>query len=236
MPTDNIHSTPEHLEQYRAHFQRLIAGRDPEIDPEAFKRELRTMLAGTGNGIDLDTPSQWTIEGITKPEPFFRSLRALLPTEAILYFEGRSIAKDVAAFYLHHRACNAVAVIRDCVFPVPDIHHVAFSEELLAQLESWSLTRPTEELFHHIKAYCQESLLFTFHDAFAGCLRISEHVSETAVQDLCRGLGVTARREPTKRRDLEQLRGLLWMMENPEQVRFTGEPWWRRLWRRWTLR
>ncbi len=236
MPTANIHAKPEDLEQSRQHFQRLVAGIDPDNDPEAVKGELRAILAGRGDGIDLNTPVHWAVDGISQPQGFFRGLKSLLTPDDILYFEGTSIAKDVGDFYERHRPCNPVAVVRDCVFPVPDIYHTVLSVEVLSQLETWASSRPTEELFHHIKAYRRESLLFTFHDAFAGCLRISEHLPETAVQAFCHDLGVTARREPTKQRDPEQLRRLLWMMENPEQVHFAWEPWWKRLWRRWTQR
>lgn len=202
---------------------------------ERLKDNLRDMAAGRGDGIDLDTPFRWVVEGIKQPQPFFASLPSLLPTDAILYFEGGSIASDTARFYERHRAPNAVVVVRDTIFPVPDIYHVTFSQEVATQLREWAAGRPSQELFDHIKAYRGESLLFTFHDAFDGYLLLSEHIAEPLVAEFCRNLGVSYQREPNvNKRDPEQLRRFLWALENPHKIRIAGESWWRRLWRQWT--
>jgi hypothetical protein len=204
---------------------------------EQLKDSLRSMAAGRGDGIDLDTPFHWVIEGIEQPETFIRHLPSLLPADAILYFEGVSIARDVSEFYESHRARDAVAVARDTIFPVPDIYHVAFSPDMAARLGAFAAARPPQELFDHIKAYRGQSLLFTFHDAFAGTLLISEHIAEPVVADFSRSLGVSYQREQnTTKRDPEQLRRFLSALENPHRIRMAGEPWWRRLWRRWTGR
>jgi hypothetical protein len=202
---------------------------------EKLKENLRTMAARRGDGIDLDTPFRWVVEGILQPEPFFRSLPTLLPSDAILYFEGASIARDVSEFYELHRASNAIAVARDSIHPVPEIYHVAMSQEVLAGLCDYAASKPKEQLFDHIKAYRGESLLFTFHDAFENYLLISEHVTEPAVKEFCNTLGGTFRREQNiNKRDPEVLRKFLEALENPHKIRIAGEPWWRRLWRRWT--
>jgi len=202
---------------------------------EQLKDDLRGMIAGRGDGIDLDTKFRWVVEGINQPEPFFGSLPMLLPADAILYFEGGSIARDVATFYEAHRANNAVAVVRDTIFPVPDIYHVAFSPEVISRMREFASNRTSLELFDHIKAYRRESLLFTFHDAFDNDMLIGEHITEPVVAEFCRSLSVSYRREPNvNKRDPEQLRRFLWALENPHKVRIAGESWWRRLWRRWT--
>jgi hypothetical protein len=200
---------------------------------EQLKDNLRDMIAGRSDGIDLDTPFQWIVESIKQPEPFFASLPSLIPADAILYCEGGSIAPDVAIFYKGHRASNAVTVVRDTIFPIPEIYHVAFSSQVVTHLRKLAASRSPRELFDHIKAYRGESLLFTFHDAFDGCMLISEHVNENVVAEFCRSLGVTCRRERTKKRNPEQLRHFLRALEHPDQVHITGEPWWRRLWRQW---
>jgi hypothetical protein len=208
----------------------------PSTDREELKEQLRAMVAGRGDGIDLDTPFQWVIEGLKRPVAFFEHLPTLLPSDSILYVEGTSIAPAVAAFYSSHRARNAVDVVRDTIAPVPDIYHFTFSPEVCAALRQFAERHRVAEMFDHIKAYRGESLLFTFHDAFDGWLCISEHVPDTTVAEFCRALGVTHRREETKRRDPEQLRRILWTFENPHKVRIAGEPWWRRLWRQWRAR
>lgn len=204
---------------------------------EHLKDNLRGMVAGRGDGIDLDTPFRWVVEGIDQPDPFMRHLSSLLPADAILYFEGGSIARDISEFYESHRANNAVAIVRDTIFPVPDIYHVAFSPDVVARLGEFATARPPQELCDHIKAYRGESLLFTFHDAFAGNLLIAEHVTESVVAEFCQRLGVSYNREVNvNKRDPEQLRRFLELMENPNKIRFAGESWWRRLWRQWTGR
>jgi hypothetical protein len=205
---------------------------------EQVKEQLRAMVAGRGNGIDLDTPFHWVIEDLKRPVPFFEHLPELLPPEAILYVEGTSIAPEVAAFYSLHRARNAVDVVRDTIAPVPDIYHFTFSPDVCAGLRQFSESRPVAEMFDHIKAYRGDTLLFTFHDAFDGWLCISEHIPQETVARFCQVLGVSSRREETKQRDLEQLRRMLWAFEHPYHVkiRVAGEPWWRRLWKQWTGR
>jgi hypothetical protein len=208
----------------------------PSTDREELKEQLRSMVAGRGEGIDLDTPFQWVIEGLKQPVVFFEHLPTLLPPDCILYVEGASIAPEVAAFYSSHRAPNAVAVVRDTIAPVPDIYHFTFSPDVCAALRQFAERHAVAEMFDHIKAYRGESLLFTFHDAFDGWLCISDHVPDTTVAEFCRVVGVSHRREETKRRDPDQLRRILWAFENPQKVRIAGEPWWRRLWRHWTAK
>lgn len=209
---------------------------DTYTGSDGLKEQLRAMVAGRGDGIDLDTPFHWVIENVKQPVLFFEQLPELLPPDSILYVEGTSIAADIAAFYSSHRAPDAVSVVRDTIFPVPDTYHIAFSPEVSTRLRQFAGSRPVVDLFDHIKAYRGESLLFTFHDAFDGWLRISERVPQETVARFSHALGALSRREETKQRDPEQLRRILRVMENPEGIRCAGESWWRRLWRQWTGR
>lgn len=193
------------------------------------------MIAGRGDGIDLDTQFSWAVEGIQKPEPFIRNLPLLLPADSVLYFEGCSIAQDISAFYELHRARNTLAVVCDTISPVPDIYHVAFSPEVVARLCELAAIHPHQELFDHIKAYQGESLLLTFHDAFANYLLISERIAESVVAKFCLSLHASYKRElNTNKRDPEQLRRFLQVLENPHKIRIAGEAWWKRLWRKCT--
>lgn len=191
------------------------------------------MLAGRGDGIDLDTPFRWAVSEIKEPGPFFQNLSLLLDSDAVLYFEGTTVAAEVSKLFESRRAKNAVAVVRDTIFPVPDIFHVAFSRELAEKLIEQVSVRPTHDCFNHVKAYRGASLLFTFHDAFEDVLLISEHVPEEKVKAFCERLGVAYQREAnTNNRDPEQLRHFLFALENPHTVRIRGESWWTRLKRR----
>jgi hypothetical protein len=200
--------------------------------------QLRAMIAGRGDGIDLDTPVHWAVEGLKQPAPFFEHLPSLLPSGSILYIEGTNIASDVAALYLAHRAGNAVDVARDTIAPVPDIYHFTFSAEVSARLRQFAGSHSVAELFDHLKAYQGETVLFAFHDAFDGTLRISDHIPEANVAQFCQALGVSCRREETGRRDPDQLRKVLWSLEHPDQARLPteGGSGFSRAWRRLTGR
>src|SRR4051812_30847897 len=109
---------------------------------EELKVQLRAMATGRDNGIDLDTPFHWEVDGLNKPDPFFEHLPELLPPDSILYVEGTSIAPDIAAFYSSHHARNAVEVVRDTIMPSPDTYHLAFSPEVVVGLRQTAAGRP----------------------------------------------------------------------------------------------
>src|SRR5262249_45456088 len=83
---------------------------------EKLKDQLRAFIAGRGDGIDITTEYRWVLSGVSRPEPFFKNLHRVLDLDAILYFEGCTIASDVSKFYESHRAPNPVAVVRDTIF------------------------------------------------------------------------------------------------------------------------
>ena len=205
-------------------------------DREEILEQLRAMIAGRGDGIDLDTPFHWEIEGLRQPGPFFERLPDLLPPDSILYVEGTKIAPEVASFYSAHRADNAVEVMRDTIAPVPDIYHFTFCNEVLVRLRQFAGAHSVAEMFDHLKAYRGETLLFAFHDAFGGTLRISDHIPEERVAQFCQALGVSCHGEETGRRDPDQLRKVLWSLEHAEQPRYPAEggSWFRQAWRRLT--
>ena len=202
----------------------------PADEGEQLREGLRRMIAGDGAGLDLDSSDQWVIHAVREPCPFFRALPILLPPGAVLYMEGVLIAPYVAGFYERNAAANPVAVARDCISPIPDVFHVSFSAQVISSLCELADERPESDLFDHIKAYHDESLLFTYHDAFAGELRVSGRLPESAIREFCAAVGATYTQEPTKQRDMEQLRRILCALENPDGVRIAREPFWRRLW------
>lgn len=207
-------------------------------DRDEIIQQLRALLAGRGDGIDLDTPFHWALAGVKQPEAFFQHLPVLLPPDSILYFEGTSIGSEPAAFYSAHRAAQAVEVARDTIAPVPDVYHVRFSAEVTEQLRALAARHAVAEMCDHLKAYRGRSLLLYFHDAFDGTLRISEHLGEETVAPFARALGVPWQREETGRRDPELLRQVLRSLEHPEEPAKSGpgDSWARRLWKRLTGR
>jgi hypothetical protein len=208
---------------------------------EQLTANIREIIAGRDDGIELETEFCWVVSGVIQPVAFFQSLFLLLPPDATLYFEGCTIARDVAAFYEAHEARQVVAVVRDTIFPVSECFHVEVSPEFVTRLGEFAASRPSNELFDHVKAYHGESLLLHFHDAFQRSVSeddfmISTQVAESAVAEFSRRLGGNYQHKPFINQRIQGLRGLLTAMENPGNIRIAGEPWWRRWWRRWTWR
>jgi hypothetical protein len=196
---------------------------------DALKDQLRAMVAGRGDGIDLDTPERWVIEGLKNPVSFFHQLEQLIPADAILYFEGSEIAPEVMQFYERNRACNAMSVVRDMIFPVPEMFHVALAPGVIEGLSELLDRHPLPACFFHVKAYREGKLLFAFHDAFDGSdLLLSESIPEERIREFATALGGTYRcEENVNKRDPEQLRRFLWALDNPEKLRINW-PWWKK--------
>ena len=187
------------------------------------------MAAGRGDGIDLDSADRWVIEGLKDPAAFFRQLSVLIPWDSTLYFEGCDIVPEVAQFYERNRAANAICVVRDTIWPVPDIYHAAMTPAVIEQLAGFLSRYTVAEFFNHVKAYREGKLLFAFHDAFDGSLfLVSDRISEANIRAFANSLGSTFRREPNvNKRDPAQLRRFLWALENPHKLR-QNWPWWKK--------
>jgi hypothetical protein len=198
-------------------------------DREGLREQLKAIAAGRGDGIDLDSQDRWVIEGLTDPAAFFRELSVLIPPDSIIYFEGVSIVPELAAFYQTNRAENAVCVVRDTIFPIPQIFHVAMSPRFIEGLLELLSKHSRQNCFHHVKAYRNERLLFTFHDAFdRSDFLIADHIPTESIQAFCDRLGATKRRERNENKRNPKLLALLMeAMDHPEKVRILW-PWWKK--------
>jgi hypothetical protein len=188
------------------------------------------LAAGRGDAIDLDSPDGWVIEDLKDAVSFFRHIHRLIPAGSILYLEGCGIHSDVARFYQANRASNAVCVVRDIIFPIPETFHLPMTPEAIDGVIGILGQHPLEACFNHGKAYRNEKLLFAFHDEYDGSdLLVSDLVSEQNIQAFCSELAATYRRElNVNKRDPEQLRRLLWALENPHKLRINW-PWWKKV-------
>ena len=163
---------------------------------EGLKEQLRAMAAGRGDGIDLDTPERWCVEGVMNAAEFFRGLSLLIPEDSNLYIEGTELDEEVVQFYEANRSKNAVCVVRDMIFPAPDMFHVAFGRGVQEKFAEYAQQKPREKCFFHIKGYQGETLLFAFHDAFDGSdLLVSGRVEEERVREFATAVGATYKRE-----------------------------------------
>jgi hypothetical protein len=209
----------------RTYYRRM----DP-AEREAFKEQPSLMAAGRGDGIDLDSPERWVVEGLQDPVSFFQHIGQLIPGDSILYFEVAEPLSEAVQFYEANRARRgAVCVVRDMIFPVPQVFHVQLQPGVIEGLVGLLGRHSLRSCFAHVKAYSAGQLLFAFHDAFDGSsLLVSGRVPGERVQAFCAATGVTCRSEPNvNKRDPEVLRWMLLAMENPGKVRMFW-PWWKR--------
>jgi hypothetical protein len=194
------------------------------------KEQLRSLTAGHGNGIDLDSKNRWVIEGLKNPTDFFRQLDKVTPKDSILYFEGCTISREAVELYQKHRALNAVSVIRDTIFPIPETFHVSATPELINSLVGFLNKYERMACFDHVKAYQAGNLIFAFHDAFDGsasCL-FSDQIPEDNIKAFAASLAGKYRLESNiNHRNPEQLRQFLWLLENPQKLK-TNWPWWKK--------
>ena len=193
---------------------------------------LEERVAADQTGLQLDTQFRWVVSGIKDPVRFFQNLPLLLPSNGVVYFEGCSVTRGIAALYEYYEASNPVAVARDIAFPVPECFHVVLAPQFVSRLCELAEQLPLYELLDHIKGYEGKALLFHFHDAFDNDLLVSERVTEAAISDFCSNLNATYRRELNVNKRKNALRALLNATINPVRIRIAGEPLWRRLWRR----
>jgi len=203
---------------------------------EQLKANLKKMVAAGETGLQLDTQFRWVVSGIKDPVRFFQNLPLLLPPNGVVYFEGCSVTRDIAALYEYYKVSDPVAVARDTTFPVPECFHVVLAPQFVSRLCELAEQLPLYELLDHIKGYEGKALIFHFHDAFDNDLLVSERVTEAAISDFCSNLSGTYRREPNVNKGKNGLRALLNAMKNPGKIRRAGEPLWRPLWWRLTRR
>lgn len=199
----------------------------PESEHEQLIPNLRAMIAGDGSGLEIDSEKWWAVTGIAAPIPFFQSLSKILPSGSVLYMEGEDIRPWAADLYERYVPAVIVPVARDTIAPMPKMFHVVFSDVLIGELCEMAQGRETRELFYHIKGYCGQKLLFTFHDAFSGQLLISGDIAEPMVAEFCGALGVPYMSEPAKKRDKAGLKRILFALENGGRF---PVPFWKRIW------
>ncbi|HWB59175.1 MAG TPA: hypothetical protein VG733_06775 [Chthoniobacteraceae bacterium] len=204
----------------------------PDSEHEQLIPNLRALIAEDWRGLEIDSPTQWVVSEVKTPEPFFRSLISILPPGAILYMEGCNMRPWAVDLYERHAAPEIVPVARDTIAPMPRMFHIVYSATLIDELCEMVKGRDPWELFDHIKAYHSGRLLFTFHDAFAGELRLSGDIPAPVVEAFCRELDATWVEEPTKKRDLASLKRILQAFENGGRLPVKKTPFWKRVWNR----
>jgi hypothetical protein len=171
--------------------------------------ESQLKLLSSQSGLDIDTPCQWVVENLNDPLLFFENLAIFVGRDAVLYIECLDIVPEASAFYFGQQSPHREIVARDLVFPIPIIYHLRFSPELVVGMKRLASKFSIDSLFSHIKCYKDKQIVFTFHDAFNGYLRIADNVSEVNVGKFCNALKCGYALEKTVPRDLQQLQKIL---------------------------
>ena len=184
-------------------------------DREGLRRAITARLHPAISLIDLSGEPHWEISEIRNPLSFFEHLPALMPTGSVLYVEGTNIAPAPATFYSDYLCSDPVPIVSDILFPKPQIFHLAFSDALCAGLTKLANGRPSEDLFHHIKGYQDRSVIFTFHDAFSGVLRVTREQPESVIFAFCNALNARYKFAATEPPAMDALAGFLKLLGEP---------------------
>lgn len=188
---------------------------------------LRRFVAGEGAGLEIDSPDQWVLSGIVSPQKFFDALELILPSGSVLYAEGCDIRPWVVDIYERNAVTDITAVRRDTISPIPQMYHFSFSPGVIEELCEVTANREASELFDHIKAYKNRTLIFTFHDAFSGGeLVINGDVDESKVAAFCNKTEGAYSKRPTQKLDLKKMKHLLAALENGGRA---PQPFWKRV-------
>jgi hypothetical protein len=179
------------------------------------KQQIQAQLKLLSNqtGLDIDTPFHWVINNANNPALFFENLPIIVQNNAVLYFECLDPVPEASYFYEKHQSKHQQLVARDSVFPIPTIYHVRFSREFVAGMTHLISKVPSESLFIHIKCYMDNQIVFTFHDAFSGFLRISNNIPKIDLTKFCNALKCGYTSEKTIPRDPRILDAILSALE-----------------------
>ena len=135
-------------------------------------------------------PSPWKTSGSYDFVQFLSAVSYLLTTDSILYFEGVSISKDVMKFFETNKVSPRVRIESGTLFPKPSMFHLPYNSESVDQLRALSRVHAQPELFDHLMAYEDNSIILAAHDFGGnGPIYISESRSEQSVQAFAYALG-----------------------------------------------
>ncbi|HEY3854468.1 MAG TPA: hypothetical protein VGO67_08760 [Verrucomicrobiae bacterium] len=158
-------------------------------DKELLKKALGARANSSESSIDLPAGPHWAISGIEDPIRFFENLHKLLPANSVLCVEGTEMDHVVTQFYKSNIYPTPAVIRHDTIFPTPQTFHMEFSKTLCERLLHFAQRLPSEALFDHMKGYHGSKMIFTFHDAFSGVLRIAYRTSEQTVAEFSKAIG-----------------------------------------------
>ncbi|HZM02612.1 MAG TPA: hypothetical protein VFC44_06280 [Candidatus Saccharimonadales bacterium] len=178
------------------------------------KRAIRGRITQSPPQLGLVTDFHWAVYGVASAIGFFNVLPVLMREGSVLYVEGTEIDPRIPPLYKKHLYPKPIDIAPDTLFPKPLSFHLTFTPLLCDFFKGLLKTNTHECLFHHVKGYSAHDVIFTFHDAFSGILRISHDVPEDVVKMICTRFDARYSLEATERPDFGVLTKLLNALEN----------------------
>ena len=134
-------------------------------------------------GIQITGSYVWHVSGKYETDKVIHALSCILPDNAILYFEGNSISKEVIQFYNAYSVSSDVEIWKGTNWPKPEMFHLKFVKTITDQLSLLAQRHAQPELFDHFVAYVDNAVLISGYDFGNDPLNISEVVPEKLIQE-----------------------------------------------------
>ena len=138
--------------------------------------------------LDLELKRHWEIKEIRDSTAFFRLLPVLLPKDAILCFEGISIAKDVKVYLQVNSISPNFELRKGTIWPKSAIFHVPINAAFIEGLASMTENHAEPEICDHLQAYAGEKIVLAWFDAFHDPLWLTMDIPEIKVEEFCNNL------------------------------------------------
>jgi len=148
-------------------------------------------------GLMLEGSFVWFLTPPAEAKVYFRSLNSILPCGCILYFEGLSIAENVAEFFRSKQPTKIRKVAINTLWPEPFFYHVEANEENLESLAELLNDHTEDEICDHFHIYDMDGMLVYWHDAFSdNQLVFSHRFDEEEIRRFCSLIGSEYHKEP----------------------------------------
>ena len=135
----------------------------------------------------------WELEqGSVDSTTFLQALPSAFLEATAAFFEGSSIASDIAQIFLQHADSGPYLPQPQTLWSTGSIlrFRCLFTPSLCEALASASLHHAEPELFDHLFLYNERVPLLEWPDAFANCMWIASTIAETRVSAFAANLGL----------------------------------------------
>lgn len=134
----------------------------------------------------LQFPSDEEAVQIGYVTDFYELLRAIdevMPNDAVLYLEGRSIAPDVAAFLEARQVADRPPVEPNSLGRKPPrVFHLALAGTAVTELRALAERHAEPEIADHLVVYHDGRVLLWAHDAGAGYVLLSRSLPGETIE------------------------------------------------------